>query len=127
MAKVATRRGGAQFPKENFRIDLESTSCVCPAEHRLARLMQLGVRQARYFGRMKTLFQLLMAATITNLTLVAMRTGLMRNRNHPKTIISMHILDLLAILIAICSLFAAPPLDPGLRNHTRSLCFRPRF
>ncbi len=45
------------------------------AEHRLARLVQLGVRQARYFGRRKTLFQLLMAATVANLTLVATKTG----------------------------------------------------
>src|SRR5579884_945348 len=41
------------------------------AEHRLARLMQLGMRQARYVGRTKTLFQLLLAATVANLTLVA--------------------------------------------------------
>ena len=40
-------------------------------EHRLARLVQLGVRQARYLGRTKTLFQLLMAATVANPTLVA--------------------------------------------------------
>ena len=46
-------------------------------EHRLARLVQLGVRQARYFGRVKTLFQLLMAATVANLTLVAGRVGMM--------------------------------------------------
>ena len=46
-------------------------------EHRLARLVQLGVRQARYFGRTKTLFQLLMAATVANLTLVAGRVGMM--------------------------------------------------
>jgi transposase len=169
VAKVADRRGGAKFPKDDFRIDLASMSCVCPAghktrkvvsissgdrygapgvplrafrfdaaicdvcplrsscmrarlgkgrlvmihpqetllqearalqqseafaayrklrqaaEHRLARLMQLGVRQARYFGRTKTLFQLLIAATVANLTLVATRTGLMRDRNHPKT------------------------------------------
>jgi len=166
VAKVASRRGGAQFPKEDFLLDLESMSCVCPAgqktrkvvsissgdrygapgtplrafrfdaavcdgcplrpkcvrarpgkgrlvmihpqeallqearafqkseafapyrklrqaaEHRLARLMQLGVRQARYFGRTKTLFQLLIAATVANLTLVARRVGLMRDRNH---------------------------------------------
>jgi len=47
------------------------------SEHRLARLMQLGMRQARYFGRVKTLFQLLMAATVANLTLVATKLGLM--------------------------------------------------
>jgi Transposase DDE domain len=52
------------------------------AEHRLARLMQLGARQARCFGRTKTLFQLLMAATVANLTLVAIGTGLMADRNH---------------------------------------------
>ncbi len=40
-------------------------------EHRLARLVQLGIRQARYVGRRKTLFQLLMAATVANLTLLA--------------------------------------------------------
>jgi len=44
------------------------------AEHRLARLVQLGMRQARYFGCRKTLFQLLMAATVANLTLVANKT-----------------------------------------------------
>ena len=44
-------------------------------EHRLARLVQLGMRQARYFGRARTLFQLLMAATVANLTLVAGKVG----------------------------------------------------
>ena len=33
-------------------------------EHRLARLVQLGIRQARYFGRVKTKFQLYLAATV---------------------------------------------------------------
>jgi len=46
-------------------------------EHRLARLVQLGVRQARYKGRAKTLFQVLMAAAVANLTLVANKTGMM--------------------------------------------------
>jgi hypothetical protein len=187
VAKVATRRGGAQFPKEDFLLDLGSMSCVCPAgqqtqkvvsissgdrygapgtplrafrfdaavcdgcplrpkcvrarpgkgrlvmihpqeallqearafqqseaftpyrklrqvaEHRLARLMQLGARQARYFGRTKTLFQLFMAATVANLTLMAMRTGLMRDRNHPKTVISAHVCALLAVPIGFAA------------------------
>jgi IS5 family transposase/transposase len=51
------------------------------AEHRLARLMQLGLRQARYFGRAKTLGQLLLAAMVANLTLVATKMGLMRGPN----------------------------------------------
>ena len=45
-------------------------------EHRLARLVQLGIRQARYFGRVKTRFQLYLAATVANLTLVAGKIGL---------------------------------------------------
>ena len=40
-------------------------------EHRIARLVQLGIRPARYIGRTKTLFQLLMAAAVANLTLLA--------------------------------------------------------
>jgi transposase len=50
------------------------------AEHRLARLVQLGIRQARYFSRRKTLFQLLMAATVANLTLIAAKTGQIRSK-----------------------------------------------
>jgi hypothetical protein len=162
IAKVPGRPNKAHFPKEDFKIDLESGTCTCPArqvtqikrrlkshpdgqsgwqrpwgfvfdaavcggcalrtscvaskrgkgrtitlhpqeallqqaralqqseafgeyqkrrqvsEHRLARLTQLGIRQARYFGKTKTLFQLLMAATVANLTLVATNVGMMR-------------------------------------------------
>ena len=47
-------------------------------EHRIARLVQLGIRQARYFGHIKTLFQLQLTATVANLTLIAsqMASGL---------------------------------------------------
>ena len=48
-------------------------------EHRLARLVQLGIRQSRYFGRAKTKFQLYLAATVANLTLVAAKFGLTGN------------------------------------------------
>ena len=44
-------------------------------EHRLARLVQLGIRQAHYFGRIKTRFQLYLAVTVANLTLVAAKAG----------------------------------------------------
>ena len=49
------------------------------AEHRLARLEQLGIRQARYFGRIKTKFQLYLAAMVANLTLLANQTGVVGN------------------------------------------------
>ena len=52
------------------------------AEHRLARLTQLGIRQARYFGRVKTKFQLYLAATVANLTLLAGKMGLTDFTDH---------------------------------------------
>ena len=45
-------------------------------EHRLARLVHLGIPQSRYFGRVKTRFQLYLAATVANLTLVAAKADL---------------------------------------------------
>ena len=52
---------------------------VVVVEHRLARLVQLGIRQSRYFGRAKTKFQLYLAATVANQTLVAAKAGLPAN------------------------------------------------
>jgi len=51
-----------------FREDIKLRQTV---EHRLARLVQLGIRKARYFGRTKTKWQLLLAAAVANLVLVA--------------------------------------------------------
>ncbi len=39
-------------------------------EHRIARLVQLGIRQSRYFGRTKTRLQVVMAALVANVSLV---------------------------------------------------------
>ena len=44
-------------------------------EHRLARLIHLGLRQSRYFGRAMTKCQLYLAATVANLTLVSGKLG----------------------------------------------------
>ena len=41
------------------------------AKHRIARLIQLGMRKSRFFGRHKTAFQVYMAAAVANLTLIA--------------------------------------------------------
>ena len=168
IARVPGRPNRSHFPKEDFRIDLESGSCTCPAgqvtrtivpagrrtdqtgrtyrleafrfdaavcgecplrsqclaakpgtgrtvrlhpqeallqqaralrqseafaeyrqrrvmvEHRLARLVQLGIRQSRYCERAKTRFQLYLAATVANLTLVAGQSRVDgRNRLRP--------------------------------------------
>ncbi len=50
---------------EAYRQDLRSRQAV---EHRLARLVQLGIRQARYLERAKTRLQGLLAATVANLS-----------------------------------------------------------
>lgn len=52
---------------EAFKEDAKRRQTV---EHRLARLVQLGIRTSRFFGRLKTKFQLLMAATVANFTLI---------------------------------------------------------
>jgi hypothetical protein len=39
-------------------------------EHGIARLVRLGIRQSRYFGKTKTRFQVTMAAIVANLSLV---------------------------------------------------------
>jgi transposase len=44
-------------------------------EHRIGRLVQLGVRQAKYFGKAKTGFQIALVATVANLMLVAAASG----------------------------------------------------
>jgi hypothetical protein len=76
------------------------------AEHRLARLMQLGMRQARYFGRTKTLFQLFLAATVANLTLVATKLGLLERRSPsvPHPILGFLVLIACAFTILILSI-----------------------
>lgn len=81
------------------------------SEHRLARLVQLGIRQARYFGRAKTRAQLLLAATVANLTLVARATGMMRSlrtkASPPSTSHSRPIPAGVKTILAPCSRFTA--------------------
>jgi hypothetical protein len=109
------------------------------AEHRLARLVQLGVRQSRYFGRAKTLFQLLMAATAANLTLVATRMGLMsqtpgcsqdRPGQHPagSPIVTVGLTLAAASWVALSLSFRLGPvhwLPPTPSRHSRA--FQPGF
>ncbi len=69
------------------------------AEHRIARLVQLGVRQARYFGRAKTHFQLLMAAAVANLTLLAGQAQLSGGDPGPETGLATALAVLLALMV----------------------------
>ena len=102
------------------------------AEHRLARLMQLGLRQARCVGRAKTLGQLFLAATVANLALVATKVGLMRGRSRRQRQLYARLLGLVGLLITLCLLSvglrrprqywpaaAAPEFLPGLYLRRR--------
>ena len=72
-------------------------------EHRIARLAQLGIRQARYVGRTKTLFQVCLAATVANLTLlVATSTTLSATLENAVG----RLLILLAAVLTLCSLLS---------------------
>jgi Transposase DDE domain len=42
VAKMAGRRGGTQFPKEDFQIDLEMMSCVCPAGQQTRKVVSIS-------------------------------------------------------------------------------------
>ncbi len=66
--EVVVQRARRYQGTEGFREAKRRRQVV---EHRIARLGQLGAKQARYIGRAKTLFQLMIAATVANLTLIA--------------------------------------------------------
>ncbi len=211
VAKVPQRRDQDYFPKDDFRIDLETMTCVCPAghvcrtvaaigsgrrygapgvalrafrfaaaicdacprrpscvrarpgrgrlvmihpreallqearafqrspafapyrqlrqvaEHRLARLMQLGVRHARYVGRTKTLFQLLLAATVANLTLAATAVGLLRGRRPRPNARAALLRATRAAWIAFCHLLAVAEHPARPLPRCAPAGFRPRF
>ena len=74
-------------------------------EHRIARLVPLGIRQARYVGRRKTEFQLLMAAVVANLTLLAATAGQPSDPVSPA-------LGALALLVGLLVLPSSRALDP---------------
>jgi hypothetical protein len=84
------------------------------AEHRIGRLIQLGVRQSRYFGQAKTLFQVMLAATVANLTLTATKMMKMRPRSEGKGIMS-SLLSMLRRAFEALPAIRLRPLGPGLR------------
>ena len=103
-------------------------------EHRLARLVHLGIRQSRYFGRAKTKFQLYLAAIVANLTLVAAKLGMSSrtgggssNCGNPRTAVSPSAFDFLIGRfgqILMPALFAPTPL---VKYISPNRAFRPDF
>ena len=113
-----------------FREDARLRQTV---EHRLARLVQLGIRQARYFGRHKTKWQLLLAAAVANLVLVAaweLRTG----SGADTATVSICLLLLFSCLTVAVSFVrtaglsrTAPRNMSGYESTIRTRSFRPGF
>src|SRR5215470_2000928 len=131
-ARVQAARAWQRGPEfERFRKERQVV------EHRIARLVQLGVRQARYMGRAKTLFQVLMAATVANLTLVAGRQSSRRTSNSRQTGLIGPTTDLLTPLVGLLArlrpdrrqsrpiTFAMPRPQRVLVLHLESAAFRP--
>jgi len=53
-------------------------------EHAIARMVRLGIRQSRYFGKTKTRFQAFMAAVVANLSLVVSFCHRQQNTTNPE-------------------------------------------
>jgi transposase len=98
-------------------------------EQRIARLVQLGIRQARDIGRAKTEFQLLMAAAVANLTYLAATTQPAADAGTLGLLAG-----LLGLLVVVVSRALGPgwpagapdaPIRPRLTSHGRPLASPP--
>ena len=77
-------------------------------------------------GHVKTLGQLLLAATMASLTLVATQIGLGRGSRAPSFCLD-QLFGLLVDLVAMCWLLVAHPLRWAPSGQARILAFRPHF
>jgi hypothetical protein len=109
-ALIQAARARQQSPQG--RLDRARRQVV---EHRLARLVQLGIRQARYVGRAKTLFQLLLAAAVANLTLLA-NDDLAAAVTTAAPEIAVTVPGLLLGLLVVCWMARAADWQPGPTN-----------
>jgi transposase len=75
-------------------------------EHRIARLVQLGIRQARYVGRTKTLFQVCLAAAVANLTLLAASGALTSGQLQPGSVLLVAVTSMLSLMCSLVSALA---------------------
>jgi len=83
-------------------------------EHRIARLVQLGIRQARYVGQAKTLFQLALAAAVANLTLLAYADA---GDGGTATVVATIALAAAVLTLLEFASSAHPPASPALRAY----------
>src|SRR5438132_14134279 len=86
-------------------------------EHRIARVVQLGIRQARYVGRTKTLFQLCLAAAVANLTLLAATANALSVRGSEVSTAPVVILAAILMLSSLLLGFGLAALVIGHSTH----------
>jgi len=89
-------------------------------EHRIARLVQLGIRQARDIGRAKTEFQLLMAAAVANLTYLAATASQSTGLDSGAIGLFAALLGLLVVVISRALRPSWPAEAPNAFNPTRT-------
>ena len=75
-------------------------------EHRIARLVQLGIRQARYVGRTKTLFQVCLAAAVANLTLLVATSDASTNEHLHAGSVPVAFGTILSLIFSLVSVLA---------------------
>ena len=95
-------------------------------EHRIARLAQLGIRQARYVGRLKTEFQLLMAAAVANLTLLANAESAPTGSDPGMLWLVCAVIGLLAVLVSRGPGPRRPVAVPHTPGRSRATAHRPQ-
>lgn len=76
LLQAARARAKTEAFKEQYR-----TRVV--VEHSIARLVQRGIRQSRYLGRKRTLWQVALAAAVVNLMILAAKERIKRSENEP--------------------------------------------
>ena len=89
-------------------------------EQRIARLVQLGIRQARDVGRAKTEFQVLMAAAVANLTYLAVTTSQPTDATSGSFGRFVALSSLLVLLVSRTLRHGRPTEAPDARRFTRT-------
>jgi transposase len=88
-------------------------------EHRIARLVQLGIRQARDIGTPKILFQLLMAAAVANLTYLAATATQPTDQDAGTVGLVLVLFGLLVLAVSHALSSGWPTEAPGARSFRR--------
>lgn len=91
LLQAARARAKTEAFKEQYR-----TRVV--VEHSIARLVQRGIRQSRYLGRKRTLWQVALAAVVVNLMILAAKERIKRNENNPNSVLFFQLYVLLKVV-----------------------------